>query len=171
MYSKIKLFGHPIHPMLVAYPIAFYTATFVTYLVYLIGGDVFWFRVGVAANIAGVVMAAVAAVPGFLDWATGIPADSPAKATGLRHMALNVVALLLFLIAAILTAGQATAATPDAGVPLVLALLGVLCTVGAGFFGWTLIQTHHVGVEPNPAGQSSPVAPATRPAASPGYRE
>jgi uncharacterized membrane protein len=160
MYSKIKLLGHPIHPMLVAFPIAFYTATLVTYLIYLVGGDVFWFRVGVAANIAGVVMAAVAAIPGFLDWALGIPGDTPAKATGLRHMLLNVTALVLFLVAAILTGGQATAAQPDATLPFILALVGVVCTLGAGFFGWMLIQTHHVGVEMTPEEQARATAPA-----------
>jgi uncharacterized membrane protein len=25
MYSRVKVFGHPVHPMIVAYPIAFYT--------------------------------------------------------------------------------------------------------------------------------------------------
>jgi hypothetical protein len=33
MYSKVKLFGHPIHPMLVAYPIAFCTATLVAFII------------------------------------------------------------------------------------------------------------------------------------------
>src|SRR3954462_4309431 len=87
MYSKIKIFGHPIHPMLIAYPVAFYTATLVCYLVYLLNGDPFWFQVGVIANWAGVVMAAVAAVPGFLDWMLGIPAGTAPKRTGLQHMA------------------------------------------------------------------------------------
>ena len=33
---------------------------------------------------------------------------------------------------------------------IALSLVGVLCTVGAGFFGWTLIQTDHLGVELSP---------------------
>jgi len=33
---------------------------------------------------------------------------------------------------------------------IILALLGVLCTVGAGYFGWTMIQTDHVGVKLTP---------------------
>jgi hypothetical protein len=33
---------------------------------------------------------------------------------------------------------------------IILALLSVLCTVGAGYFGWTMIQTDHVGVELTP---------------------
>ena len=50
-----------------------------------------------------------------------------------------------------------------------LALVGVLLTVAAGAHGWTLIQTHHVGVAggaaPGPAGGSAAVErPGSRPA-------
>ena len=147
MYSKVKLFGHPIHPMLVAYPIAFYTATLVAYLIYQFGGQAqFWFRVAIVATIAGVVMAVVAALPGFIDWAMGIPGETEAKNVGLRHMILNVVALVLFIVLAIVNTGQWDATTPSAGLGIILALIGVLLTVAAGAHGWTLIQTHHVGV-------------------------
>jgi hypothetical protein len=45
-------------PILVAYPIALYTATLVAFLIYLFVGDIFWFKVAVAASVGGVVMAA-----------------------------------------------------------------------------------------------------------------
>src|SRR3954471_9767519 len=100
MYSKWKIAGHPIHPMLIAFPVAFYVATLVAHAVYAGNGDVFWFRVGHVANWAGVVTALVAAVPGFVDW-TGIPSRAPAKRTGLMHMVLNVVALVVFALNAV----------------------------------------------------------------------
>src|SRR5205823_14339700 len=92
MYSRIKLFGHPIHAMLVGFPVTLYTAALVTYVIAQASGDAFWFRMGIAANVAGVVMALVTAIPGFLDWLLGIPTASPAKGTGLAHMLLNVSA-------------------------------------------------------------------------------
>lgn len=150
MYSKVKLLGHPIHPMVVAYPIALYTATLVAFIIFAAGGDLFWFRVAVVANIGGVIMAAVAALPGFIDWALGIPAGSPAKSHGLSHMILNVIALVLFIINAVAHASQWTAAHPDKVWGLVLAVVGVLCTIGAGFFGWTMIQDDHVGIAFSP---------------------
>ena len=147
MSSKVKHFGHPIHPMLVAYPIAFYTATLVAYLIYQFGGqDQFWFRVAIVANIAGVVMAVLAALPGFIDWAMGIPGETEAKQVGLRHMLLNVVALVLFIALAVINTGKWDAAAPGAALGIGLALVGVLLTVAAGAHGWTLIQTHHVGI-------------------------
>ena len=134
------------------------------------GGSAFWYDVGIAANLAGVVMAVVAALPGFIDWAMGIPGDTEAKTVGLRHMLLNVVALVLFIVTYVLTyANWHAPSRPGAGLPLVLALVGVLLTVAAGAHGWTLIQTHHVGVAggaaPGPAGASAtPERPGSRPA-------
>lgn len=150
MYTKVKLFGHPIHPMLVGYPIALYTATLVAFIIAAAGGGFFWFRVAVVANIGGVIMAAVTALPGFVDWTMGIPAGSPAKGHGLRHMLLNVIALVLFIINAAVHATQWYAAHPDLAWGLVLSVVGVLCTVAAGFFGWMMIQTDHVGIELGP---------------------
>jgi uncharacterized membrane protein len=150
MYSKIKLVGHPVHPMLVAYPIAMYTFTLVFLLVYMLQGDPFWFRVALVLNVVGVLMALLTAIPGFLDWLLGIPAGTRAKATGLTHMILNVLALVVFAVAALMNLGQWSAPKPEATLALVLALVGVLLTVGAGLFGWTLIQNHHVGVELTP---------------------
>src|SRR5205814_6508492 len=67
MYSKARIAGHPIHPMLVAFPIAFYTATVATLLAYVGTHEAFWFRIGMVANMAGIVMAVVAVITGAID--------------------------------------------------------------------------------------------------------
>lgn len=146
MYSKMKLMGHPIHPMLVSYPIAFYTGTLVAFIIYAAGKDVFWFKVAVVLNVAGIAMATLAAVPGFIDWAIGIPSNSPAKKHGLNHMLLNVAALALFTINAVIHASQWNSSSRDKTAGIILAAVGVLCTIGAGYLGWTMIQNDHVGV-------------------------
>src|SRR3954453_13800547 len=97
MYSKIKIAGHPVHPMLIAYPVAFYTATLACYIAYSSNHDVFWFKAGYVANLAGIVMAALAALPGFMDW-LNISANSKAKKTGMFHLLCNVVALVLYAV-------------------------------------------------------------------------
>jgi len=84
MCSKVKVFGHPIHPMLVAYPIALYTSTLVAYIIYAANKDPFFFKAAVAANLAGIVMAALTALPGFIDWAVGIPSSTLALFSGAR---------------------------------------------------------------------------------------
>jgi uncharacterized membrane protein len=133
--------------MLVSFPIAFYTATLFSFIVYAVGGDPFWFRAGYASNVAGVVMAALAAVPGFIDWSMGIPSGIHAKSDGAKHMALNVTALVIFAINLWMNSGQWDVVTPVMRYAILLPLVGWLVTVTAGWFGWKMVQTHHVGVE------------------------
>ena len=146
MYSKVKIAGHPIHPMLIAYPVAFYTATLVCYIVYNSNHDVFWFKVAHVANGAGVLMGLVAAIPGFIDW-LNIPSGKKAKRTGIFHMVCNVVALLLFAICFFLQKGKWDESEPEVGPAILLSATGFVLTLVAGFLGWALVQKHHVGVD------------------------
>ena len=153
MKTKAAVAGHPIHPALVAFPVAFYTATVLALVGFEISGDPFWFRVGLVANIGGVATALIAAIPGAIDLFTTIPDRSRARRTGLKHAALNIAALTLFGISAGFLWGEWRGGmSPDGGAldatpPLIIALLGLLCTGAAGALGWKLVQTHHVGVD------------------------
>ena len=165
MYSKIKIAGHPVHPMLVGLPVTLYIATLACFAAYALGADLFWFRVAVFANLAAVITAVVAALPGFVDW-LGIPAGTPAKATGTTHMALNVGALLAFTANLFLQWGHRADLVPRVGLSVVLPLIGVLLTAAAGFLGWKLVQTHHVGVDLTPEQERlepRPIPPVERP--------
>ena len=155
MYSKARIAGHPIHPMLIAFPIALYVATVVALFVHVGTSDPFWYRAAFWTNLGGVVMAAVAAVPGLIDL-LNVPRDTNARTTAWQHAGFNVVALVLFVLSVIvigrnwygrqLIEGRYVL---DDAAPLLLSILGVISTVVAGWFGWTLVQTHHVGVKPS----------------------
>jgi uncharacterized membrane protein len=157
MYSKVKIAGHPVHPMLIAFPVTFYTTTLITFVVYAITDNVTWWQIALRANVAGLITAAIAALPGFIDWMTGIPENSSAKRTGRNHMLLNLATAVLFLINLIVYRNQwsasvngnvaDTAFAPDPTIAIVLSALGVMSMLAAGFLGWTLVQTHHVGVD------------------------
>ena len=149
MLTKARIAGHPIHPMLVAFPIGLYTITFVALVVFAASKLAFWYHVATLAAIAGPVMALGAALFGFIDF-LALPTKSRAQKTALKHMALNVTALLLFVITAVILANNwwGTVVSLSWVAPLVLSAIGVGITVGAGLFGWTLVQTHHVGIKP-----------------------
>jgi len=153
MYSKVKIFGHPVHPMLVPYPIAFYTATLACFIAYGAGADVFWFRAAYALNVAGVAMALVAGSVGFIDLMFGIPDNTPAKRHGYQHMGFNLAALALFAINIGLNSGQWNSPAPVMRLAIFLPVLGLICMLAAGYLGWTLVQTHHVGVQMTPTEQ------------------
>jgi uncharacterized membrane protein len=93
-------------------------------------------------------MAVVAAVPGLVDL-LGLPSHSSARITGLKHAGFNVLALVMFAASGAIIYGNWTGHHELADkAPLALALIGIVSTVTAGWFGWALVQTHHVGVKP-----------------------
>lgn len=147
MLTKARIAGHPVHPMLIAFPVALYVATAVALIVYGGTHDVFWYRAAFWTNLSGVVMAVVAAVPGLVDLVT-LPSRTRARTSGYIHAGLNVAALALFVISVIILGNGYYGGTLGWVAPLVLSWCGVAVTVAAGWFGWTLVQTHHVGVKP-----------------------
>jgi uncharacterized membrane protein len=154
MYSKARVAGHPIHPMIVGFPIAFYTATVATLLAYVGTHEAFWYRVGMIANIAGIVTALVAVIPGAIDLFS-LPIGSRARAAGMKHAGFNLIATGLFVVTALLLYRSWTHRTMvngeylfDATIPLAMSVVAWVSMVIAGSLGWTLVQTHHVGVKP-----------------------
>jgi uncharacterized membrane protein len=154
MYSKARIAGHPIHPMMVVFPIAFYTATVATLLAYVGTRETFWYRVAMVANLAGIVTAVVAVVPGAIDL-FALPRRSRARATGLKHAGFNLLATGLFAITALLLYNAWSHRVMidgeyvfDATIPLAMGVIAWVSMVIAGSLGWTLVQTHHVGIKP-----------------------
>jgi uncharacterized membrane protein len=101
VYSKAKIAGHPIHPTLVAFPVAFYTGTLAALAAYAANGHQFWLNAAIGLSIAGAAVAIFTALPGLVDLAFGIPRASQAKKVGVAHGMCNVLALGLFIAAAV----------------------------------------------------------------------
>jgi uncharacterized membrane protein len=141
--STAKIAGHPIHPMLVGFPIAFLVVTLVCDLVYLNGGNPGW-AVGALWMVgAGVVTALVAALFGFADFL----GDERIRYLGdaWRHMVGNLIAVTLAAISWILRVTQgAEEAVMPWGVTLSVAVALIL--VYTGWKGGELIFRHRVAV-------------------------
>lgn len=145
MYSKIKIAGHPLHPILIAYPIAFYTSTLACFIVYQYNMHEFWFKAALLSNAAGVATAVVAALPGFIDWLF-IPSEKKAKNVGVKHMLYNVSALVLFGINLLMEYKKLHADHHDAKIAIIITAAGLLLTTVGGFLGGELMQHHHIGI-------------------------
>jgi uncharacterized membrane protein len=154
MYSKARIAGHAIHPMLVGFPIALFTATVGLELAYIATSDIFYFRAAMVANIAGIVAALAAVVPGAIDY-FALPAQSRARGVAKQHALFNVLTVALFAVsAAVLYRGWSGREMVDgvyaldATIPLAVGTVGFVSMVSAGMLGWALVQTHHVGIKP-----------------------
>jgi uncharacterized membrane protein len=154
MYSRAKIAGHPIHPMVVVFPIALYAATVAALLAYVGTADAFYYRAAMVANIGGVAMALVAAIPGAIDL-FALPHRSRARATGIRHASFALLTTGIFAVCGALLYRGWTGRLMvdgrwnlDATIPLAVGVVGLVTLVIVGVLGWTLIQTHHVGIKP-----------------------
>lgn len=150
MYSKAKLMGRAVHPMLVSFPIVFYTAAFVCFCLFQGTENLFWYRVAFISNVAGVCAALIAAIPGAIDLFAGIPENTEPKKRGLLHAALNVTALVLYSINLYFIWGTFNAQVSPNIVNVFITAVGFGLTVVAGYQGHTLVAVDKVGVELTP---------------------
>jgi uncharacterized membrane protein len=160
MESRAKLLGHPIHPMLIVFPLGLLGMAVIFDALYLATGNQ---GLGTAAywNItAGLVAGVIAAIPGFLDW-VAIPGQTRAKQIGALHGFGNGVVLVLFF-ASWLQRQDAAPHLPTT-LPFVLELVGVGLALWTGWLGGELVDRLGVGVDTG-AHLDSPSSLSGRPA-------
>ncbi len=68
MKSTAQIKGHPLHPILVAFPIAFFIGTLVFDIVSVIYNEDSFSRTAKYLNIAGIGCGLLAAIPGIIDY-------------------------------------------------------------------------------------------------------
>ena len=141
-HSTAKIAGHPLHPMVIPFPIAFFVATLATDMVFLNTGRPGFAEASVWLLGAGIAMAALAAVFGLIDFLGDRQVRSLRHAWW--HMIGNVTAVVLELINFGMRMGNATDSVAGAGV--ILSAVVVLLLLFNGWMGWELVYRHHVGV-------------------------
>jgi uncharacterized membrane protein/nitrite reductase/ring-hydroxylating ferredoxin subunit len=143
MKSKAHIKGHPLHPILVSFPIAFFIGT----LVFDILG---WYyrrddfhSTAMYLEIGGICFGLLAAVPGFIDYLFIVPPHSSAKRRATTHGLVNVSMLIIFAAALLLRQNE------NASTLLIIALeiVGVVLLGISGWLGGTLVYRNQIGVD------------------------
>src|SRR5215207_4312988 len=148
MASPASVGGHPIHPMIIPFPIALWVFSLIADVIYLWRGNLVW-RDWIAfyALLGGIIGAVLAAVFGIIDWLS--IKDHEAKKTADWHARLNVIALLIFAASFYLrTTGGAGLLGGSYTIPLLLSVLGVILISISGYLGGELVFKHGVAVNP-----------------------
>src|SRR6478609_3961051 len=95
MASKASIGGHPIHPILIPFPIGLLVFSLIADVIYLWRGNSVWENyIAFYTLLGGIIGATAAAVPGFIDWAT--LTDPAAVKVANWHARVNIVGLLIF---------------------------------------------------------------------------
>jgi uncharacterized membrane protein len=144
MESKVKIFGHPLHPMLIVFPLGLLVMALIFDVLYLVTQQTTFALVAFYDIAAGIIGGFIAAVFGFLDW-LAIPGGTRAKRIGLLHGVGNVVVVSLFAISWLIRLNDPNRIPGTSG--FLLALLAVLLGTVTGWLGGELVDRLGVGVD------------------------
>lgn len=144
METRFKFLGHPVHPMLIVFPLGLLSTAVLFDLLYLITGNADFATFSFWAIAAGIVGGLAAAVFGLIDW-LAIPRETRAKSIGLTHGVGNVVIVGLFVVSWLLRLDD-PAFAPNL-LPFVLALVGTALALFTAWLGGELVYRLRVAVD------------------------
>ncbi len=144
--SRAAIKGHPIHPMLVAFPIVCLVLAFATDIGFVSTGDGAWTQASTWLLGVGVVTGLLAAIFGVIDFVS-IKAAREHHA-GWVHAAGNVVVMLIALVNWLMRLDDPVSAAWPLGT--ILSGATALLLVVTGWYGGELSYRHKIGVMPSP---------------------
>jgi uncharacterized membrane protein len=137
--STAAIARHPLHPMIVPFPIAFLVGAALADIAFMTSDDAFWARAALWLVGAGVVGGALAAVLGLIDYLTIERART--VSAGRIHLIGNALAVVLSLVSWIMRDGE-TVTTAQ----MIISIVVVLILVFTGWFGGELAYRYKIGV-------------------------
>lgn len=143
MKSKAQIKSHPLHPILVSFPIAFFTGSWLFDLIgWLLFKPELW-QASYWLQAAGIGFAVLAAIPGFIDYLYAVPPNSSGKKRAAKHGLINVGVLAVFTFTWFYRQDEDTSVLLIAGLDTAgIILLGI-----AGWMGGTLVYRNQIGVD------------------------
>jgi len=143
MESRAKLFGHPIHQMLVVFPLGLLATAVVFDVIALARSQGYWSELAFWMIAAGVITGLLAAPFGFVDW-LAIPSGTRAKRIGAVHGLGNVLIVLLFATSWLM---RRNAPAAPQQVALALSFVAGGSALITGWLGGELVDRLAVGVD------------------------
>lgn len=140
---QARFLGHPIHPMLIVFPLGLLATGVAFDIVALVQGDNSWFGISYWLITAGIIGGLLAAIFGLIDWA-GIPSGTRAKTIGLIHGGTNLLVVLLFIVSWFMR--ETPANVPSNGA-LTLSFIAVVLALFGGWLGGELVYRLGIGVD------------------------
>jgi uncharacterized membrane protein len=165
MTTPANIGKHPIHPMIVVFPLGLLVFSFLCDMAFAFGTHArLWSILSFYTMAGGIVGGVLAAVPGLIDFLS--IRDPQTKRIVWVHMLSNTSGLLFFILA--WTTHYRNASTTRSSVAL--SALGLLALGVGGWLGGELVYVKGVGVEPTDAANNERTATSVRPESEPRMR-
>jgi uncharacterized membrane protein/nitrite reductase/ring-hydroxylating ferredoxin subunit len=144
MRSRAQISSHPIHPILVTFPIGLFITSLVFDAIAVNRNLPSLWAAAWYCILAGNIMAVAAAIAGTIDLFSVVPPASSARSRGYKHAILNALVLVLFISVAAYRGGPS--ARPDQ-TSFILSGIAVFCLLISGWLGGTLVYRNQIGVD------------------------
>jgi uncharacterized membrane protein len=141
--TRIKVLGHPVHPMLIVLPLALLSTAAVFDVLYVVTGNADLATFAYWAVLVGIIGGLLAAIFGAIDW-MAIPKEMRARRIGGLHGAGNVAVVLLFGVSWLARGGSGPYL--PATLPMLLAVAAVVIALGTAWLGGELVYRLRVAV-------------------------
>jgi len=144
MASRASIYRHPIHPMLVAFPIGLWVFSFVCDIVALNRPEnsVFWNDMAFYTMAGGTLGAVLAAIPGFIDYLS--LHDPRVKRIATTHLVVNLVVVILYVFNLGFRLNQPV---ETKSVSVLISAIAIVLLAISGWLGGSMVFVHGVAVE------------------------
>ena len=147
MASKASIAGHPVHPMLIPFPLALWVTSFVVDVIFYFIRNPVLVYISKFTLAAGIIGGLAAAVPGIIDWLA--IKDREVTKIANWHARLNIIALVIFAVSLYLRMRTgAHWVNYSLKIPFLISLVGVILIGISGWLGGDLVYKHGVSVAP-----------------------
>jgi uncharacterized membrane protein len=153
MQGKANFRGHPLHLMLISFPVAFWTGALATDALGAWWHDDFWFHMSVALIAMGTIGAVLASICGYIDYRT-VRMTREARRVATGHMLWSIGATAVFALA---LAARARMWHAPWGIALTIA--GGLVLLVGGYLGSELSNRFRIGILDAPPGNATRAQP------------
>ena len=142
--SKATIGGHPVHPMLIPFPLALWATSFAVDVLFYFMRHPTLLVISKFMIAAGCIGAVAAAIPGIIDWLA--IKNGEVKWAANWHARLNIAALVVFAISLFLRLGKYSELVGrKLTIPFLLSLVGVILITISGWLGGELVFRYGVG--------------------------
>src|SRR5215204_438522 len=145
----MKLFGHPIHPLLIHFPTALLPMDLVLSTLYYSTGNLSFYQASAYCLWAGASLGLLAMLAGLIDLLAIPRSNKQAMALALYHSFLNGLIILIFAVIAYKSWQMFPSTTFDGVTGLVVKGILVFALFIGNYMGGRLIYTYYIGINLN----------------------
>jgi uncharacterized membrane protein len=144
---KLRLFGHPVHPVVTHFPMALLPVSFLGDLIGIWTDATFWWSFSFYNLAIGLVLSIPALITGMIDF-MAIPQEGAADRVAMRHMTIIITAITLYTGSFVIRFGVEIPSGWRVISSVSLSLLGLIFLLIGGWLGGQLVYRFGVGREP-----------------------